>query len=86
MYDELMASNVSTVNVSFRDDLLREIDEVARQESRSRSELLREAVRQYIDRKLRLKTIIESARSNADLLAQSVPFETRRHRIAQPHT
>ena len=43
--------NTTTVNVSFQGSLLAEIDRVARTESRSRSELLREAARLYIDRK-----------------------------------
>lgn len=42
-------SNV-TVNISFPDSLLAEIDAEARRESRSRSELLREAARGYIRR------------------------------------
>ncbi len=41
----------STVNISFKDDLLSQIDAVARAESRSRSELIREAARMYIARK-----------------------------------
>lgn len=41
----------STVNISFNEDLLKQIDKVAREESRSRSELIREAARSYIDRK-----------------------------------
>jgi CopG family transcriptional regulator / antitoxin EndoAI len=41
----------STVNISFNDDLLSEIDRVAGQESRARSELIREAARMYISRK-----------------------------------
>jgi metal-responsive CopG/Arc/MetJ family transcriptional regulator len=60
-----MAEKTSTVNISFRDDLLNEIDEVARSESRSRSELLREAARLYIERKKRMKSIIESMRKIA---------------------
>jgi CopG family transcriptional regulator / antitoxin EndoAI len=44
---------MSTVNISFNPDLLKEIDEVAQEESRSRSELIREAARTYIDRKRR---------------------------------
>jgi CopG family transcriptional regulator / antitoxin EndoAI len=44
---------MSTVNISFNPDLLKEIDAVAEEESRSRSELLREAARSYIDRKRR---------------------------------
>ena len=43
----------TTVNLSFQEELLRRIDEVARRESRSRSELIREATRQYIERKNR---------------------------------
>ena len=44
---------MSTVNISFNPDLLKEIDAVAQEESRSRSELIREAARTYIDRKRR---------------------------------
>ena len=42
-------SNV-TVNISFQDTLLNEIDAEARRESRSRSELIREATRAYVQR------------------------------------
>jgi predicted transcriptional regulator len=42
-------SNV-TVNISFQDSLLAEIDAAAARESRSRSELLREAARVYVRR------------------------------------
>ena len=38
-----------TVNISFRKDLLEAIDAAAKRESRSRSELVREAARYYID-------------------------------------
>jgi CopG family transcriptional regulator / antitoxin EndoAI len=48
---------ISTVNISFKQDLLAEIDRIARRESRSRSELLREAARSYIDRKKRWERI-----------------------------
>ena len=43
----------TTVNISFQGSLLSEIDRLAQAESRSRSELLREAARLYIDRKRR---------------------------------
>ncbi len=56
---------VSTVNISFTDDLLRQIDQVARQESRSRSELIREAARSYIDRKRRWAQIMQVGRETA---------------------
>ena len=41
---------VLTVNISFQDDLLAEIDAEAKRESRTRSELLREAARLYVRR------------------------------------
>jgi metal-responsive CopG/Arc/MetJ family transcriptional regulator len=44
---------MSTVNISFNPDLLEQIDRVAQEESRSRSELIREAARSYIERKRR---------------------------------
>jgi len=47
----------STVNISFNDELLKKIDQVAREESRSRSELIREAARNYIERKRRWKQV-----------------------------
>ncbi len=46
-----------TVNISFQDRFLDSIDQVARRESRSRSELLREAARIYIERKERWNQI-----------------------------
>ena len=54
----------STVNISFSDDLLKKIDQVAREESRSRSELIREAARGYIERKRRWKQIFEFGKMN----------------------
>lgn len=46
-----------TVNISFQDELLSNIDRIAKRESRSRSELLREAARLYIERKERWNQI-----------------------------
>jgi CopG family transcriptional regulator / antitoxin EndoAI len=51
---------MSTVNISFTPKLLKEIDKVAQEESRSRSELLREAARSYIERKRRWASIFRS--------------------------
>jgi CopG family transcriptional regulator / antitoxin EndoAI len=50
---------MSTVNISFNDDLLKQIDLVAGEESRSRSELIREAARSYIERKRRWGNIFQ---------------------------
>jgi CopG family transcriptional regulator / antitoxin EndoAI len=41
----------TTVNIAFKDGLLKEIDKIAKEESRSRSELIREAARAYITKK-----------------------------------
>lgn len=51
----------STVNISFNDELLRQIDAVAREESRSRSELIREAARSYIERRARWAKLFQFA-------------------------
>lgn len=48
-----------TVNISFKDSLLDEIDRTANLESRSRSELLREAARLYIQRNNRWNQIFD---------------------------
>jgi metal-responsive CopG/Arc/MetJ family transcriptional regulator len=50
---------MSTVNISFNPKLLKEIDKVAQEEARSRSELIREAARSYIERKRRWARIFE---------------------------
>ncbi|GBR74001.1 transcriptional regulator CopG family [Candidatus Termititenax aidoneus] len=47
----------ATVNISFQNNLLSQIDDVARSESRSRSELLREAARLYIERKQKWQNV-----------------------------
>jgi len=55
--------SLKTVNISFRDSLLADIDKVAKLESRSRSELIREAARMYITRKKRWESIFTYAKS-----------------------
>ena len=55
--------NTATVNISFQESLLADIDKIAKVESRSRSELLREAVRLYIDRKRRWNRMFAYGRS-----------------------
>ena len=42
----------STINLAIPDQLLRQADEVAKRESRSRSELMREALRAYLGRRV----------------------------------
>ena len=55
-FEEGFIMNV-TVNISFQDALLEEIDAEARRESRSRSELLREAARMYVRRQKRWESV-----------------------------
>jgi CopG family transcriptional regulator/antitoxin EndoAI len=54
---EVVTMKTGTVNISFQEGLLRQIDETAREELRSRSELIREAARMYIERKKRWKEV-----------------------------
>ncbi|MBA7617883.1 hypothetical protein ES703_25201 [subsurface metagenome] len=49
----------TTVNISFRQDFLEQIDKIAKEESRTRSELIREAARTYIESKRKWKQIFE---------------------------
>jgi CopG family transcriptional regulator / antitoxin EndoAI len=51
--------NTNTVNIAFKKDLLELIDEIAKTESRSRSELIREAARMYIERKKKWEMIFK---------------------------
>jgi len=48
---------VATVNISFQEDLLDQIDKIAQNEARTRSELIREAARIYIEKKKKWESI-----------------------------
>ena len=48
---------VATVNISFQEDLLGQIDRIAKNEARTRSELIREAARIYIEKKKKWESI-----------------------------
>jgi len=72
-----------TVNIAFQESLLREIDEVAQMESRSRSDFLREAARAYICRKQRWINIFATGREIAEregLTAEDVEKEIKAYR------
>ena len=75
--------NTKTVNISFRKDLLEKIDKVAKDEMRTRSELIREAARMYIERKARWEKIFEFGRQQAERLGlkeQDIAEEIRKFR------
>jgi metal-responsive CopG/Arc/MetJ family transcriptional regulator len=79
----------STVNISFKDDLLKAIDSVAAEESRSRSELIREAARQYIERKKRWEQIFSIGENQArekDIQEEDVFKEIHDYREEKSNT
>jgi predicted transcriptional regulator len=72
-----------TVNISFQKGLLKQIDDIAAEESRTRSELLREAARMYIERKKRWRALLDFGKSYAQELGlkeQDVAEEIRAFR------
>jgi metal-responsive CopG/Arc/MetJ family transcriptional regulator len=72
-----------TVNIAFQKELLQQIDEMARQESRSRSEFLREAARAYIQRKKRWADIFSMGQMIAEdrgLVPEDVSREIETYR------
>ncbi|KQC11196.1 MAG: CopG family transcriptional regulator [Candidatus Cloacimonas sp. SDB] len=75
--------NTSTVNIAFRKDLLKMIDQIAKSESRSRSELIREAARMYIERKNRWKMIYDFGEKTAkanDISGDDILKEIKEYR------
>jgi len=76
----------TTVNISFQENLLADIDRLAKKERRSRSELLREAARLYIERKGRWDTIFalgEAIASDKGLSEEDVAAEIHAYRKSQ---
>ena len=78
--------NTKAVNISFQKTLLSAIDRAARKESRSRSELVREAVRLYIAKQdrwnrifaLTKKRTARAALSESDVLDEIQAYRSRR--------
>ena len=78
---------ISTVDISFQEDLLFQIDQIANSESRTRSELIREAVRLYIDRKEEFEGILkigEQIGSTLEISEEDVMKEIKEQRRAKP--
>ena len=76
-----MATN--TVNISFQKELLEQLDAIAKEESRSRSEILREAARMYIRRKERWQQLFafgEELQQGTGLTEADIINEVRRVR------
>ena len=74
---------VATVNISFQEDLLSRIDQIAQNEARTRSELIREAARIYIERKNKWESIFaygESLSSKYKFTEEDVNDEIQKYR------
>ena len=74
---------VATVNISFQEDLLSQIDKIAQNETRTRSELIREAARIYIERKKKWESIFaygESLSSKYKFTEDDVNKEIQKYR------
>ncbi|MCL1910943.1 MAG: ribbon-helix-helix domain-containing protein [Leptospirales bacterium] len=72
-----------TVNISFQEDLLSQIDEIAQNEARTRSELIREAARIYIERKKKWESIFaygESISSKYKFTEKDITEEIQKYR------
>lgn len=75
-----------TFNLSFQDTLIREVDDFAKREARSRSELLREAARLYIQRQKRWDSLFafgDSVVRETGLTPDDVTKEIRQARKAR---
>ncbi len=78
----------TTVNISFQENLLSDIDKQAKSERRSRSELVREAARLYIERKTRWQQMFTLGKTNAQqqgLTEKDIDVEIQAHRKAKRH-
>ena len=78
----------TTVNISFQEKLLSDIDQLAKSERRSRSELVREAARLYIERKKRWNKVFvlgKTAVQQQGLSEKDIRAEIQAHRKAK-HT
>jgi metal-responsive CopG/Arc/MetJ family transcriptional regulator len=77
---------VSTVNISFQSDFLVQIDQIANNEARTRSELIREAIRMYIERKKEWEKIFKTGKeigSTLDISEGDVMNEIKEYRKAK---
>jgi metal-responsive CopG/Arc/MetJ family transcriptional regulator len=78
--------SVSTVNIPFQDDFLVQIDQIATIESRTRSELIMQAIRLYIDQKQEFEEIFKIGKqigSTLEISEDDVMGEIKNHRKTQ---
>ena len=73
----------TTVNISFQENLLSDIDKLAKRERRSRSELVREAARMYIERQKRWNKVFSLGKATVrqqDLTEKDIDTENQAYR------
>ena len=78
--------SVSTVNISFQNDLLAQIDRIANNEDRTRSELIRDAVRMYIERKKEWENVYKTGKeigATLEISEDDVMSEIKEYRKAK---
>ena len=78
--------SVSTINIPFQDDFLVQIDQIANIESRTRSELIMQAVRLYIDQKQEFEELFKIGKqigSTLEISEDDVMGEIKQYRKTQ---
>ena len=78
--------SVSTINIPFQDDFLVQVDQTAINESRTRSELILNAVRLYIDQKKEFEDLFKIGKqigSTLDISENDVMSEIQEYRTAR---
>jgi metal-responsive CopG/Arc/MetJ family transcriptional regulator len=78
--------SVSTVNIPFQDDFLVQIDQIANIESRTRLELIMQAVRLYIDQKQEFEEIFKIGKqigATLEISEDDVMGEIKKYREAK---
>jgi len=77
---------VSTVNISFNTEFLAQLDQIANAEARTRSELIREAARIYIERKKEWQKLFEIGNQigkTLEISQENLMDEIKEHRRAK---
>jgi metal-responsive CopG/Arc/MetJ family transcriptional regulator len=72
-----------TVNLAFQTDLLEQVDQFARIETRTRAELVMDAIKLYIDRRQNWNRIFSNGENTAakyDLAEEDVTQEVKNYR------
>jgi len=79
--------SISTINLSFQDDfLLQQIDQIANDESRTRSDIILKAVKLYIDQKHEFEELFKTGKqigSTLDISENDIMNEIKKSRKAK---